>query len=272
MGEYMIEFGPMAPSQISAWQQPCELPAYHKYVLNDRRWTGSPAMASGTVGHKVLETAVIAMIDGEPRPSAEACAEVTAKLIDEVETEKIGLTADEEIHTWREHTKRIADGVVRHVLPTVHDPKISEQEMRGTLEWNDCAYELYGFIDLIDVDPETNTLRVRDLKTGSKWSPDFYVKSFQFPVYTALAAASGLVTDHVRIDHVRALTRETKHEVLNMKCGPQSHQHLGKILEQIRIRRESGIVRVDPTSWQCTERCPYWSDCEYKFPNTMMEG
>lgn len=269
IGSYRV----FSPSTLMKSLSDCQGPAVARiHEIRSGRRAIAPTV--GNYAHENLQTGVNRWIETQQRPSKAEVEEIVdmhlkedrkIELVDEIDNEEKLIEAEKSI-------REFSIAALTQVLDTVNDPQYSEVQLYYTHETDRYAHEVTAIIDLVDVDPETNEVRVRDLKTSATFSPDRYLKSPQMPIYTAAMTANGMPTKTARIDHLRRLKSGVKYREITMIRGEEHWQHVGVLLDQFEDAKMEGLFTFNPNSWMCNEGCPLWDRCEFRYPDEPAQG
>lgn len=261
-----------SPSRInSALDGGCDYAHGQRYVMGDRRGSSGKAMTIGTTVHHNAEVISRLMMEGGQKPkSVDECLEVTNTFLETVNFDSIGdVETEEDVAEIETKSRAFVQTWFDEVLPTIHQPQAVEETLYATIEWNDHPYEIMGIVDLIDIDPATNDYRIRDLKTGAKFSPSQFDNGIQLSAYVVLAAANNFATKKTRIDHLRHLKSGPVYTALELERDQGHILHLAILLEQVRLFEEGGVFKPNPLGWKCNARCGYWNTCEFRKPDSI---
>lgn len=179
----------------------------------------------------------------------------------------VDIDTDPELENSKETVRQLVSGWNQHVAPTIGPIQGVEEYLQAKVTYGGEEYTVEGYVDLIDANPETGELRVRDWKTGKTFSPSTYENGLQLPMYSLLARANGFETDAVRIDHLRVLKSGVKHEGLELRRGHQHHIQVARMVARVDQYSKSGAFVPNPTGWACNPGCDFWSDCPFRKPD-----
>lgn len=239
-----------------------------RYVLNQRIPFANRAMVIGTAVHKAMEADVSARIKGADPLDDDQVVDATLEAFErEADTKEIhDLAEDPRLEDARNRAIHFATGYAKYISPTIHKPVASELHAEAKVQIEGEEIHIHGYIDVVDIDPETGKVRIRDLKTGKMFSASNYSDSVQLTMYSMLGEANGHGSATLRIDHLRHLkTKGTVYATFEDSRDARHHAQLGRLLVAAIKNERSGVFLPNPSQYHC-KGCEFRDTCEFKFP------
>ncbi|MEO2122578.1 MAG: PD-(D/E)XK nuclease family protein [bacterium] len=239
-----------------------------QYVLGERPPTANRAMVVGSSVHKAMEKDITGRVAGADPLTKEQAVDATLTAF-EVEADSKDITDladDPGLEEARERATHFAEAYATEISPTIHKPIASELHAEAEILLDGESIHIHGYIDVIDTDPATGEVRIRDLKTGKAFNKSVYANSLQLSMYSLLGECNGYGNAVVRIDHLRRLkTKGTIYSVFEDKRDARHHAHLGNLLTAAIHNERSGVFLPNPSPYYCNG-CSFREDCIYVFP------
>lgn len=176
------------------------------------------------------------------------------------------LHEDPTLEEARTRAAHFAAAYATKISPTIYKPLASELHAEAEIMIDSEVIHIHGYIDVVDINPETGEVRIRDLKTGRSFNPSVYRDSLQLTMYSLLGKANGFEDASLRIDHLRHLkTKGTQYAIYEDTRDPRHHAQLGRLLSAAIEGERSGHHMPSPSQYHC-KGCEFRDSCEYKFP------